>query len=156
MRFRHYHLIIAVFVLFSGCAPMGSVFSDNLIYDDFWTVSKRATYIYNNDSFRRDTDILVFASSGGAVVSIDAILVNIAVVENPDAWDPDDLIIREVIGRDPLPFDVNESSPGRKLVLTTYRGNEASFSVQVLDPSGGGNNNNNGNGDGLDGVTILW
>ena len=147
---------IASFAL-AACTPIGSTFTNGVNYDDFWTVPRRQTYNLG-DSFNRNSDLWVFVSNKGAVESISSKKVEISLITNPDSSAAPDVI--NMLGRSSLDdtYRLTDSTAGtgRKLVVVTYGGNTAEYSIEVADPLGvGGGGDENGNGDGS-GIGITW
>jgi len=151
-------IIIASFAL-AACTPLGYVFDEdssynaNAHYDDFWTVSRRQTYNLG-DSFNRNSDLWVFASSQGIVESVPSTYVDISLVTNPDSANPTRI---DILGNNSSDNTYRLSSnvgTGRKLVVVSYGGNTAEYSIEVADPLGL-DPGNGGNGGGS-GIGIIW
>jgi len=152
--------IIASLAL-AACTPAGYVFNDEEghSYDDFWTMSLRQTYNVG-DNFNRNSDLRVFASAQGIVESIPSKKVNIHLITNPDSpQTPIQPVV--MLGGSSLDntYRLTDSNvgTGRKLVVVTYGGKTAQYSIEVVDPLGvsGGGGGDGENGDGA-GVGIIW
>jgi len=154
-----------VFILAACGPPIGHISSPDSIvigdHDDFWTVPRRQTYNLGDDFVRTD-DLWVFISSNGAVQRINTERVAIRLITNPNASTPDAAIT--------MSGDVNGNGngngngyrgytlgthigKGRKIIIVSYDGMNAEYSIEILDPLG--LDSDDGNEDG-GGVWIKW
>jgi len=139
---------------FAACAPIGSAFTGSTTYDDFWTVPRRQTYNLS-EYFNRSSDLWVFASSMGAVESIPVNNVEISLITNPGAAVPNVINMLGQSSSGNTYMLIASVGTGRKLVVVTYGGSRAEYSIEVEDPYGLGDPNGNGNGNGS-GIGIFW
>jgi len=120
--------LLAVSV-FTGCAPpIGYIAGGDSAGDKLLAVPYRMVYNVN-DIFRRDSDVEVFASSGGVLQPIPVKDVKISVIEDPQEGEPVEV---------PSDEDYQLEYAGRKIIVIDYKGSEARYSIEVQDPKGVG------------------
>lgn len=148
-RALRFIIIIAVSFAVASCYPLG--YTHDAGFDDFWTIPQRQYYTLGDD-FVRTSDLRAFASSRGMIEAIPASDVEIALVKNPDAEAPGDPI-PIVNGRYRLISSV--VGTGRKLVIVTYEGKTAEYSIEVRNTDGSIDPGDQGSGEGS-GIGIIW
>ena len=168
-------LLIVLFslgVFFACSSPIGTV-DARRGGELLWTVPSRQIYnleVLGEDRFNRENDLQVFTSIRGLVELVPSGDVEIYIVENPWAEDPE-----------PIPVNGNGNgngngnrsgngngngnengngnggaglylfeTAGRKVVIVNYMNLETHYSIEVL---GYGSNGNGGSGSGVD---IQW
>jgi len=127
------------------------------IHDDFWVVPRRQVYNLGDD-FVSNEDLWPFASSRGMVQRVSLYDVVIHLVRNPDSATRDEPIV--VFGNgngngngyafNLGPFIIGR---GRKLIIVTYRGIKAEYSIEILDPYDLADDDDDVNGGG---ISIGW
>jgi len=139
---------MAVFV-FTGCAPpvgyVGGTADEQLL-----AVPYRIVYNVNN-LFQRHSDLSVFTSSKGALRPIPIENITISVIENPAYPD--------IIIQIPDDEDYSLEYSGRKIIVLSYNGLEARYSIEVQDPLGIGGSGSGEGGNveiGGGGGGIIW
>ena len=143
MRLLQLLLLITVF---AGCtAPVGFIGGSTAL-DDLWAIPNRVVYQVNN-AFRRGQDVSVFLSHQGRVTPLPIEDVTIQIDKDPFS-DPE---VLDLIDNGEYPL----TTAGRKIIVVTYKGLEARYSIEVISPYGNGNGNGNGNGGGS-GINIIW
>jgi len=142
--------IVIIAAVCAGCNPVGSIYdgtAKKTAHDELWAVPYRVVYDINN-LFRRQSDVAVFTSDKeGALQPIRITDVEIKVAEDPD--NPDAAVVV------PPDKDYPLYTPGRRLVIISYEGLSARYSIEVqnpygLDPDDGEDTN------GLQGIIIRW
>jgi len=104
-------------------------------------------YYIINEPFNRQEDLSVFAAFHGMVETIPTDQVEISIIE-PEA--PEKPV--------PIPRDFPDEfyifrKPGRNIVVVSYNGMSARYSVEVNDPYNlSGDDDDDGNG----GIIIIW
>ena len=134
----------------TGCAPPVGQLSGNTALDELLAVPQRMVYDLG-DTFKRDTDLTVFASFHGNLQAIPISRVSIRVIE--DVSNPQDSI--------PVNGEYWMIEPGRKIISVSYDGLSAEYSIEVKDPLGlGGGGGSGGGGSGGtslgNGSGIIW
>ena len=140
--------IVIIAAVCASCSPIGSVYNDGkaTAHDELWAVPYRVVYDINN-LFRRQHDVAVFTSDkAGALQPIPVAKVEIKVAEDPD--DPDTAVL--------VPPDENYPfyTPGRRLVIISYAGLSASYSIEVQNPYGIPDEGEEQ--EGRSGIIIIW
>jgi len=146
--------IIIISLAVIGCGyPMGQTHDDvtRADVDDFWTVPKRVYYTLG-DSFVRTKDLHAFASAQGLVETIPTDSVEISIVRNPDAEEPDDPI-KVVNGQYRLVSSV--VGTGSKLVIVAYAGKTDEYWIEIRNPDGTIEPDDMDIGEGS-GIGIIW
>ena len=154
---RVFCTVTIVSLTFTACTPMGSVFTNDSDYDDFWTVPRRQTYNLG-DSFNRDNDLWVFASNRGIVEAVSSKKVEIGLITNPGSANIAIItMLDESSSDDTYRLTDSNVGTGRKLIVVTFGDNAAEYSIEVTDPLGvsGGNGAGDENGDGSV-IGIIW
>jgi len=154
-----------VFILVACGPPIGYIGGSGGSFtgdhDDFWTVPRRQVYNLGDD-FVRAEDLWVFATASGAVMRIDVDNVIISLVTNPSASTPDAPITIFSNGNGNGYGNGNGRSvytlgthigKGRKLIIVSYDGMIAEYSIEIMDPFG--LDSDDGSEDG-GGVWIRW
>ena len=127
-------ITLLFFLSLTGCAPpIGHLNGGAAAYDELLAIPQRMTYDLG-DEFKRETDLSVFVSYGGALQPIPIDVVDIGIV---DADTPEEIIV--INGGYMMKF------PGRKIISVSYDGLSAKYSVEVKDPLGI-DDDSNGNG----------
>jgi hypothetical protein len=151
-----FFIIIAVSFAVASCvSPLGQTHdvegSGAGDLDNFWTVTRRQYYTMGDD-FVRDSDLWAFASSQGIVQSIPINKVEISLINNPN----------DAVTNEPIPI-VNGRyrlissivGTGRKLIIVTYSGKTAEYSIEVRNPDGTTDPSGPGS-DAGSGIGIIW
>ena len=134
-------------LFFTGCAPPVGQLSGEVALDELLAVPQRMVYDLG-DTFKRDTDLTVFASFSGNLQPIPINRVTINVIEDVDS--PQDSI--------PVNGEYWMVVPGRKIISIAYNGLSAEYSIEVKDPYGigGGNGSGSNSGTSLGNGDIDW
>ena len=147
-------IIVLVYTL-ASCAPFGPIYdSSSSDQDDFWTVPRRIAYDEGSDFVRAD-DLWVFSSSQGAVQRVDIRQVAIGLVIDPDsdADDPQNRVSINAVTR----LSRSLVGVGRKLVIVSWQGMSAHYSIEIQDLTDSGTDpSNRDNGDKTFGGFIKW
>ena len=150
VRFIHrlFWPLLTVFIL--SCAPPVGYLNDGAAGEELLAVPYRIVYDVNN-LFQRRSDVAVYTSLRGAVRSIPVRDVKISVIENPSF--PNDPLI-EVSADEDYPL----TNKGRKVIVLSYKGLEARYSIEVQDPLGVGGDGSGGGNVGVGGGQggIIW
>ena len=161
-----YKLLIVMFslVVISGCSsPTGTIDVRNGNGDLLWAVPNRQIYNLDNigeDRFNRESDLQIFTSFRGMVENVPDYYVDIFVVEDPSAEDPEFIPVngngngngnrsRNGNGSGGAGIHLFESA-GRKVIVVNFMDMETHYSIEVL---GNGYNGSGGSGSG---VNINW
>jgi len=157
-------IIFPLAYILAACGPpvghIGGGYSGVVqIHDDFWVVPRRQVYNLGDDFLSRE-DLWLFASSRGVVQRVNLGNVVISMVINPDSATPNNPII--IFGNGNGNGNGNgyaytlgsHIGRGRKLIIATYRGIEAEYSVEILDPHGLGGDDDDDEPGG--GIIIGW
>ena len=147
--------VFLVFLLFSfvfaACAaPIGVLYIpyDPGTYDNFWVTVRREVYHFG-DTFDKNNDLSVFASSDGMVSQIPVSEVTISLIRNPDSTAPNGPILIDV---DEYRLVASVVGAGRKLIIVTFGNMTTSYSIEVFDPQ---SIDDPDNGDST-GIGIRW
>jgi len=155
MRMNKSFLFIIIIVSFAvlSCTPVGYIHDNDsgvaADVEDFWTVPQRLYYTLG-DNFVRASDLRAFASAQGIVESIPIDSVEINMIKNPAA--PDERI-PIVNGQYRLVSSI--VGTGRKLVIVTYGGRTAEYSIEVRNPDGTVDPGDSGGSEGA-GIGVIW
>ena len=137
-----------LFLSFTGCAPPVGQLSDSAL--ELLVVPQRM--VYNpGDLFQRDSDLSVFTSSNGILTPVNIATVDISIKEDPTRPDSASL----VNGKYQLIYT------GRKIIVLSYQGLTAEYSIEVRNLNGGNGGGGNviigdGSGSSLGNNGIKW
>ena len=151
--------ITGLFIIFlvctlAACAPFGPIYeSVSSNQDDFWIVPQRIAYDEGSDFVRAD-DLRVFSSGSGTVQSVDIKQVTIRLIIDPegDPDNPDNRVSINTVTR----LSRSLVGVGRKLVIVSYKGMSAQYSIEIQDLTGSGPDPKTGDDDKTFGGFIKW
>jgi hypothetical protein len=123
-------LLTALFAV-SACAPLGNIGGDSGFDSDiFWVVPRRQYYTIG-ETFKKNNDLWVFASSRGIVESIPVSKVEIYL--DPDDDPPSKTYL---IDDEAWPLEFLSVGTGRKFIKVVYGNKTATYSIEVRNEFG--------------------
>jgi hypothetical protein len=147
-RFFTAFILFAAFIAGGGCVPpIGTLLDsdDGTEHDLMWAVPNRVVYI-QNEIFKPEEDLLIFASFRGIVESVAVGDTEIIVIESPGLSTEEE-----------KPVDMEEGYlleyEGRKIVNISYNSMKYRYNIQVGHISIGGGGDGRAGGPG---INIDW